>query len=98
VPIFYSLGVSLYVETAEPLAPEAAAAALAGERIRVRRASQHAPSQVEVTGSSHILVDDITRDPAHPTGIWLWAVADNLRLAAVNAVEIAKSLRERVGA
>jgi len=97
VPIFYALGVSLYVETAEPVAPEAAAAALVGERIRVRRSSQDAPSPVEVTGSSHILVDDITRDPEHPTGIWLWAVADNLRLAAVNAGEIAESLRKRGG-
>jgi aspartate-semialdehyde dehydrogenase len=93
--MFYSLGVSLYVEMAELVAPEMAAAALAGERIRVRRSSQDAPSPVEVTGSNLILVDDITRDSEHPTGIWLWAVADNLRLAAANAVEIAESLSAR---
>ena len=34
--------------------------------------------------------------PDHPAGLWIWAVADNLRLAAVNAVEIAESLRHRV--
>lgn len=97
-PVFYSLGVSLYVETVEPAEPEAAAAALAGERIRVRRSSQDAPTQVEVTGSGDILVDNITIDADHPRGIWLWAVADNLRLAALNAVEIAQSLRPRVRA
>jgi hypothetical protein len=30
--------------------------------------------------------------------LWLWAVADNLRLAATNAVELAASLRERARA
>jgi len=98
VPVFYSLGVSLYVETAEPVAPEAAAAALAGERVRVRRSAQDAPTQVEVTGSSDILVDSVSSDAEHPTGLWLWAVADNLRLAATNAVEVAASLRERARA
>ena len=98
VPVFYSLGVSLYVETAKPVAPEAAGAALAGERVRVRRSAQDAPTQVEVTGSSDILVDSISSDAEHPTGLWLWAVADNLRLAATNAVELAASLRERARA
>jgi aspartate-semialdehyde dehydrogenase len=93
-PVFYSLGVSLYVETSETVAPEAAAAALAGERVRVRRSTQDAPTLIEVTGSSDILVDRIVSDAAHPTGLWLWAVADNLRLAATNAVELAASLRE----
>jgi len=93
-PVFYSLGVSLYVETSETVAPEAAAAALAGERVRVRRSTQDAPTLIEVTGSSDILVDRIVSDAARPTGLWLWAVADNLRLAATNAVEIAASRRE----
>jgi aspartate-semialdehyde dehydrogenase len=92
VPVFCALGVSLYVETSEPVAPEAACAALAGERVRLRRPSQEAPSQVEVTGSSDILVDSVSADPDHPTSLWLWAVADNIRLAAVNAVEVAESL------
>jgi len=94
-PVFYSLAVSLYVETAEPVAPEAAAAAVAGEHVRVRKPHQDAPTQVEVTGSSDILVDSISSDSAHPNGLWLWAVADNLRLAATNAVDLAASLRAR---
>jgi aspartate-semialdehyde dehydrogenase len=98
VPVFYSLGISLYVETAQPVAPEAAAAALAGEHVRVRRSPQDAPTQVEATGSTDILVDGISTDAEHSTGLWLWAVADNLRLAAANAVELAASLRERARA
>ena len=98
VPVFYSVGVSLYVETAEPVTTEAATAALAGERIKVRRSTLDAPTQVEVTGSSDILVDSISIDAEHPNGLWLWAVADNLHLAATNAVELAASLREQARA
>ncbi len=96
VPVFYSLAISLYVETAQPEPPEALAAALAGGHIRVRRRSEPSPSQVEAAGSSDILVDTIAADPDHPTGIWIWAAVDNIRLAAVNAVEIAESLRDRI--
>ena len=98
VPTFYSVGVSLYVETAEPVTTEAATAALAGERIKVRRSNLDAPTPVEVTGSSDILVDSISHDAEHPNGLWLWAVADNLHLAATNAVELAASLREQARA
>jgi aspartate-semialdehyde dehydrogenase len=94
VPVFYSLGVSLYVETQDAVTPEAATAALAGERIKVRRANLDAPAPVEATGASDILVDRISADAAHPKGLWIWAVADNLHLAAANAVELAASLRE----
>ncbi len=98
VPAFYSVGASVYVETAERVQAEAAAAALAGERIKVRRASLDAPTQVEVTGSSDVLVDAISTDAGHPNGLWIWAVADNLHLAAANAVELAASLREEARA
>jgi aspartate-semialdehyde dehydrogenase len=96
VPVFHSLAVSLFVETGQPVAPEKAATALQGERVEMRRRSQDSPTQVEVAGSDRILVDSVTSDPDHPTGLWIWAVADNLRLAAVNAVEVAESLRHRV--
>lgn len=95
-PVFYSLALSLYVETARIVAQEEVAAALPGERVRVRRLPQDAPTQVEAVGSGDILVDAVTIDAAHPTGIWLWAVADNLRLAALNAVEIAKNLARNI--
>jgi aspartate-semialdehyde dehydrogenase len=98
VPVFYSVGISLYVETVEPVTKEAATAALAGERIKVRRSTLDAPTQVEVTGSSDILVDSISIDTEHLNGLWLWAVADNLHLAATNAVELAASLREQARA
>ena len=92
-PVFHSLAVSLYVRTREPAPLAALGEALAAPGVRLRRISEGPPSPVEVTGSSDILVDALTADPAHPEGFWIWAVADNLRLAAVNAVEIAESLK-----
>ncbi len=86
------------METVQPVTPEAATAALAGERTKIRKADLDAPTPVEVTGSSDILVDRISRDAAHPNGLWLWAVADNLHLSAANAVELAASLSERARA
>ncbi len=91
-PVFYSLALSLYVETSHPVATEKLRQAQAGERVRMRRFSEQAPSQVEVTGSSGILLDAITADGGHPAGVWIWAAVDNLRLAAENAVEIAECL------
>jgi aspartate-semialdehyde dehydrogenase len=92
-PVFHSLAVSLYVRTRESARLTALGEALAAPGVRLRRLSEGSPSQVEVTGSSDILVDALTPDPAHPEGFWIWAVADNLRLAAVNAVEIAECLK-----
>jgi aspartate-semialdehyde dehydrogenase len=96
VPVFHSLAVSLFIETAQGATPEKVGEALQGERVQMRRRSQDSPTQVEVAGSDKILVDSVTADPDHPTGLWIWAVADNLRLAAVNAVEVAESLRHRI--
>ena len=96
VPVFQSLAVSLFVETGRPAVPEEVGEALQGGRVQLRRRSQDSPTQVEVAGSDKILVDSVTADPDHPSGFWIWAVADNLRLAAVNAVEVAESLRHRV--
>jgi aspartate-semialdehyde dehydrogenase len=94
VPVFYSLAVSLYVETARREPADTITQALAGPPVAVRRPSKPAPSQVEAVGSADILVDNITPDAEHPTGAWIWAVADNLRLAASNAVQIAERLNQ----
>jgi aspartate-semialdehyde dehydrogenase len=92
VPVFYSLAISLYVETSRPVAVEKLRQSLVGERVHMRRFSEQAPSQVEVTGSSDVLLDAICADGGHPAGVWIWAAVDNLRLAAENAVEIAELL------
>ncbi len=94
VPVFYSLAVSCYVETARREPADAITQALAGPPVAVRRPSKPAPSQVDAVGSADILVDNVIPDAEHPTGAWIWAVADNMRLAASNAVQIAERLNQ----
>ncbi len=95
VPVFYCTAVSLYVETDEHVPPTDLVAALDGAPIVIRRTSEKPPSQVDAAGSNDILVDAIQPDASRPAGIWLWAVADNMRLAAVNAVQIAEGLHRQ---
>jgi aspartate-semialdehyde dehydrogenase len=94
-PVFYSLGLSLYVEMRKAVTPAAAEAALRGEPVEIRKSSETAPSPVEAAGTGDILVDAVAADPGHSGGLWLWSVADPLRLAAVNAIEIAEGLLKR---
>ena len=95
-PVFFSLGFSLYVETAAPAAPDAVRQSLEGDRVHVRRFTEPPPSPVEVTETGDILVDAVLAESANPSGLWIWAAADNMRLAAVNAVEIAENLGGRI--
>lgn len=90
-PVFHSVAVSLYVETGKPTSIEELESALAQERMTMTRLRDPAPSQADASGSNDILIDAVERDASHQNGAWIWAVADNLRLAAVNAVEIAEA-------
>jgi aspartate-semialdehyde dehydrogenase len=95
VPVFYSTAISLYVETEERIPPSELVVALDGAPVAIRRTSEKPPSQVDAAGSDEILVDAIQPDAGHAAGIWFWAVADNVRLAAINAVQIAEGLHRR---
>ncbi len=92
VAVFYSLAFSVFVELAQPATAEVISSALEGGRITMHRRSDPAPSPVEAAGSGEILLDAVTIDPSNPNGCWIWAVADNIRLAAENAVGIAENL------
>jgi len=85
------------VETAAVTPPAAVQQALAGGQVRVRRSADHPPSPVEVTGSDEILIDSVVADTGRENGLWIWAAIDNLRLAAVNAVQIAEEIVYRGG-
>jgi aspartate-semialdehyde dehydrogenase len=65
--------------------------ALAGEHVTVTRQAEDSPSNVNAAGQGDILVS-LTRDENYPNGVWLWAAADNLRIAAVTAVECAETM------
>ena len=50
-----------------------------------------APSNVNAAGQNEIQVSVLT-DVGDPNAIWLWAAADNLRIAASTAVECAETM------
>lgn len=91
-PVFYSLSVSLYVETRQEVSPAAVAEVLEGAPLKISKATDTPPSAVQASGSDALWVDWPVVEPGRPTGLWLWAVADSARFAALNAIETALSL------
>jgi aspartate-semialdehyde dehydrogenase len=60
--------------------------------IRVHKDTASGVSPVTVVGSDSVHVARIVADPNHPGTYFLWLVADNLRLSASNAIQIAESI------
>jgi aspartate-semialdehyde dehydrogenase len=90
-PIFHGYALSLFVEMEQPVEQSALALALAGDHVVIPGAEDEAPSNVSAAGQADIQLA-VKGDPGSPNGFWLWAAADNLRIAAVTAVECAESM------
>ncbi|MGB9490337.1 MAG: Asd/ArgC dimerization domain-containing protein [Terriglobales bacterium] len=89
-PVFHGHAFSVYVEMEKPVAVKEFSEALAGEHVVVTTAEE-TPHNVSAAGQGDILVA-IRADATGKNGIWLWAVTDNLRVAALSAVECAETL------
>jgi aspartate-semialdehyde dehydrogenase len=89
-PVFHGHGFSVYVEMEEPVAIAELSQALAGEHVAVS-SLEDTPTNVSAAGQEQILVS-ISSDPNHKQGVWLWATTDNLRIAALTAVECAETM------
>jgi aspartate-semialdehyde dehydrogenase len=89
-PVFHGYSFSVWVEFEEIAKSEALIAALASPQIEVRAAGVESPSNVGAAGQSGITVGAISPDRNHPRACWFWMVADNLRLVAENALEVAR--------
>lgn len=90
-PVFHAHTFSVYIELEKNVSLGDFTQALAGEHIEVTRAAEDSPSNVNVAGKDEILVT-VRRDLVHENGFWIWAAVDNLRLAAITAVECATVL------
>jgi aspartate-semialdehyde dehydrogenase len=90
-PVFHGYAIAMFVQTGAKVTAEALEAALAGPHIKVTSESDEFPSNVNVAGSSEILVS-IRADGAGGNGFWLWAACDNLRISAIQAVECAEEM------
>ena len=95
VPTFFGTGLSVTVETEEPLGAAAATALLRGARgLLVHESPADAyPTPTEVAGSDATHVGRIRDDPTVEHGLGLWIAIDSVRKgAALNAVQIAEIL------
>lgn len=94
-PVFYGYAFAAYAEFDAAPQVEQFEAAFANLGVKVTPAGEPAPTNVSVAGENEIHLARVQRDPNVGTGVWLWGVADNLRLATTNAVRIAEELLEK---
>jgi aspartate-semialdehyde dehydrogenase len=91
-PVFYGYAFAAYAEFASAPPAGQLESALANLGVKIAAAGDPASTNVTVAGESEIQLAEIKPDPNVTDGVWLWGVADNLRLAATNAVRIAEEL------
>jgi len=88
---FHGVVASVLVELGEPLGEDEMKAALDGERVDVLLDANDPPNNLSVAGQANIQVR-VRREGEDGRRWWLWAAADNLRLAAANAIACAGEL------
>jgi len=91
VPTFYGYAFSCYADFPSPPDRSAVEAALAGAGMQVTPIGP-APTNVTAAGENSIQLARVDHDANVASALWLWGVADNLRLSATNAVQIAEEL------
>jgi aspartate-semialdehyde dehydrogenase len=91
-PVFHGHTVAIFLEMAHAVDREQLSQALAGDHVTIAGTEDDSqPSNVNTAGQPNILVS-LKEDAAKPNGVWLWAAADNLRIAAITAVDCAESM------
>jgi len=91
-PVFHGHSLAIFVEMEQVVDQERLSQALAGDHVTLAGAEDDSqPSNVNTAGQANILVA-LKSDAARRNGVWLWAAADNLRIAAMTAVECAESM------
>jgi aspartate-semialdehyde dehydrogenase len=94
-PVFYGYAFASYAEFSSPQTPGQLESALRNLGMKAAAPDEDAPSNVSVAGEGEIQIARIETDPSVANGVWIWGAVDNLRLAAVNAVQIAEELLEQ---
>jgi aspartate-semialdehyde dehydrogenase len=89
-PIFHSHAFAVYLELGRETSDGELAQVFAGDHVSVVAANEEAPSSVSAAGQNEILIS-LKRDLLREGGVWLFAVADNLKITALNAVACAES-------
>ena len=93
--MFHGYVASMLVEVASPAGVDQVEAALAGEHLDVVSGESDPPSNLSAAGQEDVMVR-VSKDSSEGelgTRFWLWLAADNLKLAALNAIACASELR-----
>jgi aspartate-semialdehyde dehydrogenase len=90
-PVFHAHTFAVYVEMEKPVPSAEFSRFLTGEHVQLASSLEDSPSNVNVAGKDDILLS-LQRDSNNENGFWLWAAADNLRLAAITATDCASAL------
>jgi aspartate-semialdehyde dehydrogenase len=91
-PVFHGHALSIFLEMAHAIDQEQLSQALAGDHVSIADTEDDSqPSNVNTAGQPNILVS-FKLEAGRPDGIWIWAAIDNLRVAAITAVECAESM------
>jgi aspartate-semialdehyde dehydrogenase len=91
-PVFHGYGFSAWVEFENAPEMENIEQSLAAGPIEVRGGDVEAPTMVGQAGQAGITVGAITPDRNQFDAAWFWFVTDNLRLAADNALLVARQI------
>jgi aspartate-semialdehyde dehydrogenase len=86
-PVFHAYSLSLWIEFDGKIAAREVGEALASAQIEVRGPDEEPPNGVGAAGQSGVMVGDIRLDPNNSRAVWLWVVADNLRVMADSAAD-----------
>jgi aspartate-semialdehyde dehydrogenase len=91
-PVFHGYSFSVWVEFETSPGVDAIQNSLATGNIDVRGEDTEPPTNVGQAGQSGITVGAIEPDRNVAEACWFWMVADNLRLAAENAIAVVREL------
>jgi aspartate-semialdehyde dehydrogenase len=91
-PVFHGYSISVWAEFENNPGRDAIVQALTSPKIDLRAKDEEPPTNVGVAGQGGITVGAISPDRNDPRAYWFWMAADNLRIAAENAMEVARAL------
>ncbi|HTA69542.1 MAG TPA: Asd/ArgC dimerization domain-containing protein [Bryobacteraceae bacterium] len=89
-PVFHGYSMSVWIEFENNPERNAIVEALTSPKIDLRAHDEEPPTNVGAAGQSGITIGAIAPDRNHPRAHWFWMVADNLRITAENALEVAR--------
>ena len=90
-PVFHGHTFSIYIELEQRPEKGKIQETLGGEHVTLATSPEDSPSNVNAAGQGQILLA-VRPVPDKPNAFWLWGAADNLKLAAITAVECASVL------